>query len=215
MTGFPAWIKAEGVVLSLLLGLGFLAALAWGRTLGQPRKVLPGLGAFAIPWLATVLAWHLVLGWNRVDGPLQAGAFTGDAITGALSRLDRWGVIWPYFARAFGRHGAAIAAGGLVSIASAIRVPRLRRTLAFLWSVYLGQLAFLLLVFLSTQLDVAWHLSTSFDRLASQGAFTFTLAAFVGISSLAEGLTRRLPQCKSSRTPMPSTSTGSSSITST
>jgi hypothetical protein len=62
----------------------------------------------------------------------------------------------------------------------------------FLWAVLALHLAFVGVVFLSTRLDLAWHLQTAFHRLAGQGDVVYSLLILVGTVALGREVSGRM-----------------------
>jgi hypothetical protein len=188
LAGVLPLVKLEGAVWSLLLGTAFLGTLAAGPWIRSPGRMARALRPFLVPWIATALVWPALVAWNGIEMTLQDGAFSAASIGRVFANLDRWGTIEPYFEQYLRARGGVIGACAAASLCCVLLVPRLARALVFLWIVFAAHVAFLAFVFLTTTLDLSWHISTSFDRLVFQAAFTWVLAGAVALPSAAEAL---------------------------
>jgi hypothetical protein len=83
-------------------------------------------------------------------------------------------------------------AGLVVSFAASGFTPAYRKVVGWLWVVLALHLAFVLVVVLSTRVDLAWHLQTAFHRLAGQGDFVYSLLILVGTAALGREASGRV-----------------------
>jgi hypothetical protein len=209
LAGAAALVKQEGMVWSLILGVTFLVALVglvWslvlgvtflvallGRSTGGGRRGPgPWVAPFVVAWVATSALWPALLRWNGISLALQEDAFTTGSVLGALLQLDRWGTIRPFFGSYFLGRGPLLLAGLVASVSAAAFTPACRRVVGFLWAVLALHLAFVGVVFLSTRLDLAWHLQTAFHRLAGQGDVVYSLLILVGTVALGREVSGRM-----------------------
>jgi uncharacterized membrane protein YkgB len=193
LTGSTALVKQEGMVWSLILGITFLVAILGRSTQDGRRGADRVVAPFVAAWIFASALWPALLWWNGVDVALQEEAFTAGSILRSLVQLDRWSAIRPYFTDYLVWHGPQLLGCLVVSAAAVGFTSPYRRIIGWLWTVLVLHLAFVLLVFLSTRLDLAWHLQTAFRRLAGQGDFVYSLLILVGAVALGrEARGRRL-----------------------
>ncbi len=158
----------------------------WGTPRGAILSAARRLAPFLVAWIATALLWPAFMALHGLPFDVQGGAFSAASVAGA--DLGRWSAIRPYVVTHIQERGAVIVASAVVSLAGALLVRGLRRALAFVWLAYAGHVSFLLLVFLSTRQDLAWHLSTAFGRLAYQGTFLPALGAAIALPGVGGAL---------------------------
>ena len=200
LTGALPMMKQEGMVWSLLLGGAFLGSLFWAP-IRSWRRLARAVLPFVAAWVIASAAWPLLLAWNGIEASIQGNAFTFGSISRAFRQLDRWPAIRVYAQQYLDGHLAAIAACALASGAALVFAPRLRRALALLWTVLLLGLAFVVLVFLATREDLAWHLQTAFARLASQADFVYVLLAFVALGGIGQKITAHREKARAEPAP--------------
>ena len=168
--GVLAWIKNEGMMVGLILVLVTtalcLASTARHLRRSLVRAIIPGLLTFsgiALSWPAMELV-HGVKPWV-----IQGGAFEFGRLSSVFQRLGRLNPICEYLRRYLQEQKTVVGLLFVLSVAMLILCPRKTlRPALFLWAVLVLHAAFVVLVFLTTRQDLAWHLATAFDRLMFQ-----------------------------------------------
>jgi len=163
MSTLAAWTKDEGLVFALLMGL-LVAIVALRR--GTRRQILW--------WMAGMVPVLAVMAWFKLAVAPASSLFEGQSLgiyAGRLFSLDRHFMVATLMARHLVRWGAPLTASiiplvGLAAVwLAVVRGGTARRLM--LGVVGLMFLAYYT-VYLTTPFDVAWHVSTSFDRLLAQ-----------------------------------------------
>jgi hypothetical protein len=172
LLGCAAWTKNEGVAFAAAL-LGAWLATAPTRRLREVGYVLAG----ALPFALALLHHKLTCG-AATDLIVGQGA-------GTLARVadpSRWLLVGEAFARGSVFFlAAAVALGvGLRWIASSTPAAAEGEDLRFVWLALALMLAIDFLVYLTTPLDLAWHLESSLDRVLLQLWPTALLALAIG-----------------------------------
>jgi hypothetical protein len=185
LTGVIGLIKQEGTVCSLLLTGSFLLVLLLSTHPSAWAKIARALLPFFCTWLPTVVMWPAILILHQVDvRAIQGDGFSVRSVLNAYQQVDRWSLISPYVTAYLEARLSLTVVCGAGSVASFIVVPSSRRPIVFLWTVFALHLAFVILVFFSTQADLSWHLATAFQRLAQQAGFALVLLVFVTLTGL-------------------------------
>jgi hypothetical protein len=173
-SAMAAWTKDEGLVFALLMLL-FVAAVAARR--GARRQLLWWMAGGA-PALITIVWFKLTL---APSSPLFEGQALG-IYADRLFDLDRHVVVATSMAQHMVRWGAPFAVAivpcvGLTAIWLAIANGgvAMRLTLAAVGLMFVTYY----IVYLTTPFDLAWHISTSFDRLLAQLWPSLVLAVFL------------------------------------
>lgn len=157
-----AWTKNEGLVFALLM-LTLVAGVAWRR--GAGRRLLWWIAGGA-PVVVTIV-WFK---WVSPPGSLIDWQSLGSYVTRAFD-LDRHLVAAALMAQHAVRWSAPFAVSiiPLVSVVAVwlavVRGGMARRVMLVLISL---MLATYYVIYLTTPFDIAWHVSTSFDRLLVQ-----------------------------------------------
>lgn len=173
-SAMAAWTKDEGLVFALLMLL-FVAAVAARR--GARRQLLWWMAGGA-PALITIVWFKLTL---APSSPLFEGQALG-IYADRLFDLDRHVVVATLMAQHMVGWGAPFAVAivpcvGLTAIWLAIANGgvAMRLTLAAVGLMFVTYY----IVYLTTPFDLAWHISTSFDRLLAQLWPSLVLAVFL------------------------------------
>jgi hypothetical protein len=173
MSALAAWTKNEGLVFALLMLL-LVAGIAVRR---RRMRVIVWWGLGGAP-VFLALVWFKL--WVAPETSLFAGQ-TAAIYVDRLFDLDRYLLVASLMARHLVGWGAPVTVAiipivGLTAMALAI----LRGGSARRWmlAVVSAMLAVYYAVYLTTPFDVAWHVSTSFDRLLTQVWPALVLAAF-------------------------------------
>ena len=173
-SAMAAWTKNEGLVFALLmLALVTADAVRHGRT----RQV--------VWWIAGGAPALAAIAWFKLAYAPASWMFEGQSFTMWADRLlnpDRHLVVATSMAEHLVRWGAPLAAAIVPVVgvtAAALAVARggveMRRAV----SIVAAMFAAYYLVYVTTPFDIAWHVSTSFDRLLVQVWPPLVLAAFL------------------------------------
>jgi len=176
-SAMAAWTKNEGVVFVLLM---FLIALIVAVRRRDGRQLLWSI-AGATPILIVVVGFKLALAPS-------SGLVEGQSLTVILTRLmdpDRHMTVLGLMTQHAMRWSAPFAfavfpIGSLVAVWMAVRIGGIVRVMAIVLGL---MLASYYVVYVTTPFDIAWHVSTSIDRLLVQLWPALVLTVFLGLQS--------------------------------
>ena len=176
-SAMAAWTKNEGVVFVLLM---FLIAVIVAVRRRDGRQLLWSI-AGATPILIVVVGFKLALAPS-------SGLVEGQSLTVILTRLmdpDRHMTVLGLMAQHAMRWSApfAFAVFPIVSLVAAwmaVRIGGVVRVMAIVLGL---MLASYYVVYVTTPFDIAWHVSTSIDRLLVQLWPALVLTVFLGLQS--------------------------------
>jgi hypothetical protein len=183
--GAASMIKVEGAAAAVAL-IATWVAIGWyccGRT-AIAATVRPVAAALFVAMVGLWPAIAVASGLTARD--FQPGTWTDVSVSTFASGLSRL----PQIARAYGALGPSwdlsIAAAAAASVGAWLTAPRVRPTLAWLWLFAALHTAWIVALFVVTNLDVAWHVRTALDRLESQHGFAWTIILAVALVALIE-----------------------------
>ena len=180
-SAMAAWTKNEGVVFVLLM---FLIAVIVAVRRRDGRQLLWSI-AGAAPILIAAVGFKLALAPS-------SGLVEGQSLTVILTRLmdpDRHMTVLGLIAQHAMRWSApfAFAVFPIVSLVAAwmaVRIGGVVRVMAIVLGL---MLASYYVVYVTTPFDIAWHVSTSIDRLLVQLWPALVLTVFIGLRSSVSG----------------------------
>lgn len=189
--GSVAFIKVEGLVMSGILVMGFLAVrLLWSadRISSQDLKELaPFFGL----WIAMISVWPLLLKLNQLDPTQISGdAYTLSDILHWYRNINRLPAISRYFGEYWTSIQSVFFASILLSGGAFVLTPRIRSAIFYLWGILVLHLLFIHMAFLASRLPLDWHLSTAYERLCFQHFFVFASLLFLCSTYLLKELSR-------------------------
>ena len=180
-------IKNEGAVLGVILMSGLLMALLL-------RKRFGGVQDLKVPFLiasAFVTSFVFFPCLKVVHGSaalrVQEDSFTVDGVLRISDRIDRLPRIFWYVSWHVRKYRWTILNGFVMVLFGARMSLSWRPTLAMVTTIYILQLAFVIVAFLSTNEPLEWHLSCAFERLAYQGNSILILMSTVGLRAVLRG----------------------------
>lgn len=159
--GYSAWIKNEGL-LFVCVFLVIVILMVWKQNVERSAKKWIA-GGLAAPLLITA-AYKVVIG-------TPSDLFSGDqSITAQLIDIQRWWIIARDFSTNILRYGNWPVSVVFVLVVYALLMGFDRKESSrqiWLLLIILGQFAGYFVIYLITPHDLAWHISTSMDRLVS------------------------------------------------
>ncbi len=187
-------IKNEGAVLAAIIFVGFVIALAVSQ---RPRKLMSiarkqlklicmSLAVLVIP----ALLWIFTLTHSQIDpSQVQGGAFSIKGLLEIPQRLPTYlPPILHYLRIDITALLPVIALAIFMSVACLIIV-KSRRVVAlnlFLWLILILHIAFIIVTFLATNSDQAWHLDAAFHRLMTQHELVYVIVILTNLGLILD-----------------------------
>jgi|GEM_PF-1766047 len=172
--GAASFVKSEGTFLGVILAAAAAGVFLFSEPAGKiPRKILILL-PYIIFFGILVCIWPGFLLLNHVNILRMQNAFVMSDLLGFYRNLDRWEMIRLFVAHSILKNWPVLSACLMLSLVSALAVPKLRRVLAFLWLAGIGHGIFVTFLYFVTRLNLQWHLVNSFGRLMFQHFFVYS-----------------------------------------
>jgi hypothetical protein len=186
LSAMAAWTKNEGLVFALLMLIAAVVVAVRASTRGgndAPRRVLDVW--WAIAGAAPVV---IAIAWFKLAVAPESGLVEGQSAGVFATRLldlDRHVMVMTLMAQHAVRWSAPMAVAifplaGLAAIWTAVRGDVPVRIMAAVLGLMLVSYY---LVYVTTPFDIAWHVSTSIDRLLVQLWPSLVLTMFLGFES--------------------------------
>jgi len=184
-TGMLSLIKAEGMIMGLIIFLGVFFIVICFFPKEKRREFFLANYPATLIFAALLLVWPLILFFGGVDlTKVQGDSLSLQSSLDFFQNLDRFPVITLRHINYIQGILPIFTISVLLTLLALKNMPKIRVILSFIWLTWLLHLAFITFIFMVTRAPLNWHLDTAFYRLSSQHDFIYPLTILLVISTI-------------------------------